>query len=253
MAGHDQTVSPLLGLLDEVERTIHLRRRDVLGRVKTVAEALERYGRALEEAAAVEFAKGHGLKIPRGAGVSPAKAAAGLLEVVEQLPELAERSQASERAEASEQASALSESASKAWGQGAEGSPAPTPSDGDAVSEARTLASVLPRVARAAGSKKLVILGALAGRRKKLPPPLDDATEWFDTAGGGRSTLGLPSRIKRGGIFALIICDQSVSHQHSEPSVGAARAAGIPVGFAGKGGAAAIARALEAIEDQLAD
>jgi hypothetical protein len=42
-----------------------------------------------------------------------------------------------------------------------------------------------------------------------------------------------------------------MSHKHTEPVLAAARAAGVPVGFAGQGGNAGIARALRSIEDQL--
>jgi hypothetical protein len=108
-------------------------------------------------------------------------------------------------------------------------------------------------VAAACRTQKLVIVGALSGRKKSLPAPLEGATEWLDTSGATRRTVGVPQRIKSGAIFALIICDQSVAHQHTEPLLAAARAKGIPVGFAGKGGAGAIARALEAIEEQLTD
>src|SRR5690606_8194020 len=114
------------------------------------------------------------------------------------------------------------------------------------------LSDVLPRVSAACLSRKLVIVGALAGRKKPLPLPLDDATEWLDTSDSGRAAQALPARIRQGGLFGLIICDQSVSHQHTEPAVAAARASGLPIGFAGKGGAGAIARALSAIEEQLA-
>jgi hypothetical protein len=77
-------------------------------------------------------------------------------------------------------------------------------------------------------------------------------TDWVDTArDGNREATNASRRIKQGGIFGVIICDQAIAHQHAEPAVAAARAAGVPVAYAAKGGNASLARAIEALEEQL--
>jgi hypothetical protein len=228
-------------MLAELQSALGVRRRDALGRVQRLEAALAAYRRAVEERVVAEFARDHGLRTPQLTGVSPETAARHLHEAVLALPELIDRG--------AEQSSA------------APPQPSPTadtkprsPSRVGTSTAGPTAGAPLPHLA-ALGTRKLVVIGALAGRQKSeaIPESLLPQTEWVDTGSGGAHAIGnLPQRIRQGRVIALVILDRAVQHKHSEPLVSAARAAGVPVGFAGKGGAASIRRALANIEEQLA-
>ncbi len=250
MTSDEKPVSPLDDLLAKMQNHLHARRCAIDTHLAPIEFALAAYRRALEAQAASEYAAHHQLPKPDLSALSPRIAAFNLMRTVEALREMPKAAPAVEESpEALEPR--VQRSSSVPVGPDEE-----LPMDVRAASEekavVRSLDSALPKIVDACDNKKLVIVGALAGRKRSLPDPLDRATEWVDTSDGGAHAIGnLPTRIRQGRIFAVIICDQSISHQHSEPVVTAARGARIPVGFAGKGGGGAIGRALKVIEEQL--
>jgi hypothetical protein len=225
--------SPLQDLLLSIESALHLKKRDLQGRLDPIEAALAAYRLAVETEQAREYASAHNMPQPRGAVLSTGHAAARLAAAVAELPELA-------AARAS---------------TGAPPSSAATPTLEKAVVEAQPASGVervLPKLVRAVGRGRLVVIGALSGRTRTLPEPLGSATDFIDTARDGvHAVSGVPQRIREHRIVGVIICEQIIAHQHSEPVVQAARAAHVPVTFAGKGGNGALARALEALESQL--
>lgn len=230
--------SPLAELLARIESELNLVRRDLEGRVAPIEAALAAYKRAVEEQAVRSYAANHSIARPSGAGVAPDVAARNLQKAVLGLPELhlPELQPTQSRVQNEETETRRVEAD-------------PSPARG---AQPRSFEEALPFVAAACSAQKMVIVGALKGRKKPLPSPLDASVEWVDTSDGGAHAIGnLPQRIRQGRVFGVIICDQAVQHKHSEPLVSAARAAKVPVGFAGKGGARSLARALEAIEEQL--
>ena len=241
MASDEKSSSPLDDLLSKMENDLRLKRREIDSHLAPLEQALFAYRRALEAQAATDYAASHHLPRPDLAALSPRIAAFNLMRTVEALREMP-RTLAASATESSEVAA-----------------PSPVHVDSTQVvaqvdndGATAPLSSALPKIVAACDDKKLVIIGALAGRKRSLPEPLDRATEWVDTSDGGAHAIGnLPTRIRQGRIFAVIVCDQSISHQHSAPVVAAARGAKVPVGFAGKGGGGAIGRALKAIEEQL--
>lgn len=103
--------------------------------------------------------------------------------------------------------------------------------------------------------RKLVIIGALAGRQKSglFPEVLAERIEWVDTERDGVHAIGnLPQRIRQERVGAVVILDRAVQHKHTEPIVAAARDSGTPVAFAGKGGRASLLRAVEQLDARLA-
>ena len=247
-----ETTSALQQILAQVEQELHLRRRDLEGALEPTEHALASYRRACEEQAAIEYTTSRGLKQPETAGISPESAARRLLAAVLALPQLKQ-----ERARLRQEGELHATLPTSAPPTSAPAS-SPAPQQKTEQREAAEnptvlpLAAALPKIAAACGAKKLIVVGALAGRKRNLPDPLDDATQWVDTEGGSVQALrDLPARIRQGRIFGLIICDQAIGHHQSQPLVAAARALRVPVGFAGKGGGAAIGRALKSIEQQL--
>jgi hypothetical protein len=247
----DQPVTPLLQILQRVEQELHAKRRDIEGRLAPIEQALSAYRRALEEESAHEFARNHSLRDPDAIGIAPRTAAIKLMRAVGQLPELASENRVDEHQPS--RASGGSPHPAVAVPRGvSEASPAPLATQES--TQFRSIADALPQIVDACDSKKLIIAGALAGRKRPLPEPLDGATEWIDTEDGGAHAIGnIPTRIRQGRIFGVIICDQAISHKHSEPLMAAARSVGVPIGFAAKGGGAAIGKALKSIEQQLAE
>ncbi len=265
--------SPLLALLEQVEREVHLRRRDLIGRLAPIEASLAAYRRAVEEQAALQYASSHSLARPSSSGLSPEAAARQLLEAVRALPELpqepaenrthgdlafgeTESTPATDSARPAASSASSEERGETKHGESKRGTALRDQAErgkvGGGDRRRRPLSEVLPRVATACQNRRLAVVGALSGRRKPLPPPLEEVTEWVDTQdGGGKSVGNLPQRIRQGRLFGVIICDQAVAHKHTDPLVAAARASGVPIGFAAKGGAGSIARALEAIEEQL--
>lgn len=227
------SASPLDDVLANVERTLHVKRRDLLGLIGPLESALHAYQTAVETEIAREYCSAHSLPGPRGAVLSSVAAARELLRLVENLPELVASS------------------------HGQQTEPPPGPEQGAAPSDSEPavpfpVASVLPHLVEAVTRGRLVVVGAFAGRLRVLPEPLGAATDFVDTVRDGVHALGnLPQRIRQGRIAGVIICDLAIAHQHAEPLVNAARLARIPVGFAGKGGNRGLSRALEAIEAQL--
>jgi len=198
--------SPFDQLLEGVRAALHGRRAVALERVRRIEQALAEYAAALEEEIGREFAREHGLSQPKAAH-DKRKAAEALRDAVLGLPELAV---VPERAGPEMSA------------RPAENRP-PPPRD-----------HVLP----------IVVVGG-TGQRSRLDPELERRLEWIDTTRQGTIAIGnLTQRIRSGRVAALVLLEGLVGHRHSEPLVGAAREAGIPLAYAGKGGRAALDRAL---------
>jgi hypothetical protein len=233
--------SPLEQMLTEVRHGLSSGVLGVERLLGPVEGALLAYRRALEAEVASAYAAAHSLRFQRPGGPTRAAAAERLRDLVLALPEL-------RPLDAAVPDLAVPE------GPAPEHAPsAPSPHEPPGRGGA-SLHDVLPRITAAAPERSLVVIGALSGRKRSLPEPLASATEWIDTSQGGAHAVGnLPARIRQGRVLGVVICDQAVSHKHTEPVLAAARAANVPVGFAGKGGNAGIAKALRAIEQQLGD
>lgn len=240
--------SPLDALLERMQADVHTRKRDLLGRLAPIEDALQSYRLALESALARDLAGSHSLPRPAGAVLSPEAAAARLFDLVRSLPEL-------KAPEKRQPESAQTQNPPKKGNVTLAGplSPVQTPViAGPAEQAEQSAAYPFPKLVATSRDRRLALVGALSGRRKKFPAPFDEIVEWIDTAQGGAHAVGnLATRIRQGRVSGLILCDQAISHKHSEPVVAAARATHVPVAFAGKGGAQSILRAFQAIEDQL--
>lgn len=225
--------SPFEALLQQVRSALAARRLDGLRHVQQVEAALAAYRRAIEEALVMDFARDHQLRAPRPSGPEPRAAARRLRDAVLALPELA--------LDADEPALR------------APNVPLDPPPQ-RAIAPVAAVEPELPLLSARLAQRKLVVIGALAGRKRSevLPAEFREHTEWVDTESGGVHVVGnLPQRIRQDRVAALLILDRAVQHRHTEPLVSAARASGVPVGFAGKGGGASLRRALESIEEQL--
>jgi hypothetical protein len=226
-----------MSVLDDLEQQIasdlSLIRRDVGSRLQPIRAALERYERAVEEQAVREYCQQHTLRRPKGTDISPDTAARLLVQSVNELPEVRLSTDMAPRAEGAPEVN----------------SPVKAAPEDPINAQFR---AKFPALCLAAESKRLLIFGAFSGRVKSLPGPLGAVCDWVDTArDGNRETSSATRRIKNGNVLGVIICDQAISHQHAEPAVAAARGAGVPVAYAGKGGNASLARAIEALEEQL--
>jgi len=109
-----------------------------------------------------------------------------------------------------------------------------------------------PALTAASRSGRLLVFGAFAGRTKSLPGPLAAVTDWVDTATeGNRLVESSVKRIRGGHVFGVIVCEQAIQHQHPEPVTDVCRGRKLPLAYAGKGGNASLARALESLENSL--
>jgi hypothetical protein len=217
------SASAFESVVESVRAALNAKRGEAAGRVASIEAALRGYERALELEIAEAFAAEHGLKLP-ARGEHPLDAARKLANAVAALPELANA------AGAASVGVPVSKRADLTTGIELEPDPA--------------------KPARVGG--KFVIIGALSGREKSgsLPPELDAEVEWIDTERDGVHAVGnLPQRIRQGRVAAVVILDRIVSHKHTEPVVAAAREARVPVAFAGQGGKAQMARALQQIAE----
>ncbi len=246
-AEDDGPRSPVESLLGELQSALAAKQRDALAGVRNVRLALANYERALEERLVAQFARDHALRAPSAAGPSVEVAADRLCRAVLALPEVASVAPANAASAAAPSSHAFPK-ANEPLGPTGE----PTPASARPEAEGGT--SSLPWLENLSIERKLVIVGALAGRQKlgALPESLEGRTEWVDTESDGAHAIGnLPQRIRQGRVAAVVILDRAVQHKHTEPLVAAARAHGVPVGFAGKGGILSIRRALERIDEQL--
>lgn len=223
-------------VVEAVRAALHARRSAVSERLRRIHECTAAYERALELEIAQRFAAEHGLKQPPGSGPTAAEAARALQDAVSSLPELVNETVPPSSAP-------LPNAPSKT---------APRPRTEEANAEP---AAPTSRLAELLTTRKLVVLGALAGRDRagSLPPELAARADIIDTERDGVSAIGnLPKRIRQGRVAAVIILDRVILHKHSEPVIAAARDSGVPVGFAGQGGRASLLRALSQIEETLA-
>jgi len=237
-------VSALQELLQSIESEIALARLDAQKRSTPIAEALAAYGVSLEEARVKKYCDDHSIRPPKFKGLTPTDAAEKLLDIVEKLPELAQLLLARRALESVEvpnddlpSASGLTDSSQELDQE-------------SAIDEQFRLK--FPELSAGAHLGKLLIFGAFNGTNRRLPGPLAQAGEWIDTSSGSRTVASAVRRIQSGHVFAVIICDQAIAHQHAEPAVNSARNQKIPVAYAKKGGTAALARALETLEGMLA-
>jgi hypothetical protein len=242
--------SPVDQLLEQLRAALHTRRAEVLRRTDQVEHALAAYRASAEQRVALDFAIAHGFRRPEPPPLTPRQAAERLLSLVQSLPELAE-----ELGTGSSQGSAPSSRS-----PGAEpGVAADIEARGTATTHGGAVTAVPDGAALAALTahclgRKLVVIGALAGRRKEgvLPPPLEERTEWVDTERDGVHAIGnLPQRIRQNRVGAVVILDRAVQHKHTEPIVAAARDTNTPIAFAGKGGNASLLRAVEQLDKRL--
>lgn len=223
--------SPIEQMLRGVRSALHARGAELVERVRRVEAALEVYRHSVEIELAREFAREHGFKQPPAHNVGPDRAAQLLEAAVRTLPELS-------RADTP-----------------AVPAPAPEPSRRPPVEAPVRLAPRYPRLLSAAQDGRIVIIGALTGRDRTeaVAPELAKYVEWIDTAREGSGAVGnLPQRIRQGRVAAVVILERAVQHRHTEPVMAAAREAGVPAAFAGKGGTGALARALDQLEHSIA-
>lgn len=224
------TDSPVDEMLEQLRASLHARRADVLERVRRIEQALAAYRTSAEERLAFDFAVQHDLKRPKLGPLTPRQAAEQLHSLVFQLPELRELVKRESQRPPSEDV---------------------RPSTPRRVSPP-SAPPRLPMLDALSRDKKLVIVGALSGRRRALPDGLEQRTEWVDTERDGVHAIGnLPQRIRQQRVAAVVILDRAVQHKHTDPVVAAARDSRTPVAFAGKGGQGALDRALEELESRL--
>lgn len=232
-------------LLKSIESDLNVARRDLEARLGPIRTALDSYERAVLEQRTLDYCQAHSLRRPKTAGIPASAAARALLHLVRSLPELG----ATVDAAANEQ-SAPVENRALELAPPEEAPEAATHSPVDEITA--RFAAKFPSLTRAAEDGRLLVFGAFSGRTKTLPGPLADVTDWIDTAtDGNRLVAAAVRRITSGGVFGIIICDQAISHQHSDPAVRAARSHKIPIAYAGKGGNASLARAFETLEEAL--
>lgn len=229
-------------LLKSIESELNVARRDLEGRIGPIRTALDSYERAVLEQRTLDYCQAHSLRRPKTAGIPAPAAAHALLHLVRSLPELgaALDSPSPEEPSSAEEGRTPEETS-------------PDETQAPPKDEIATrFAEKFPALTRATGDGRLLVFGAFSGRTKKLPGPLGDVTDWIDTAtDGNRLVAAAVRRITSGGVFGIIICDQAISHQHSDPAVRAARSHKIPIAYAGKGGNASLARAFETLEESL--
>jgi hypothetical protein len=227
----DEKTSPIEQMLGSIESALVARRVHLVERVRRVELALESYRRAVESELATDFAREHGFKLPARSAIGAGRAAELLKSLVDALPEL----------QLTEEPDAPPTSARSAPLElGAERAP--------------TSSSAHPLLTQAAQHAKIVVIGALSGRDRasSLPPELSEQFEWVDTEREGAHAVGnLPQRIRQKRVAGVVILDRAVQHRHTEPVLAAARDAGVPFAFAGQGGKASIARALDQLETAL--
>ena len=243
--------SPVDQLLDQLRAALHTRRADVAGRIDQVEHALAAYRTSAEQRVALDFAIAHGFRRPEPTPLTARQAAERLLSLVQALPELADQSSSGPSQAGSP--SARSPSSQPGVVAGLAGRPSAN-THGNALAPVPEGEGLAALTAHCLG-RKLVVIGALAGRRKDgvLPPPLEERTEWVDTERDGVHAIGnLPQRIRQNRVGAVVILDRAVQHKHTEPIVAAARDTNTPIAFAGKGGNASLLRAVEQLDKRLA-
>jgi hypothetical protein len=228
--------SPSEQLLRAIRSALHARAAEHAERVRRVQMALDAYRDAVELELAREFAREHGFKQPPAPAITSDKAAQSLDAAVRSLPELS-------RSESSPTPPLVVSTLPP------ESSRKPTPEP------PVRLPARYPRLLTATQAGRIVIIGALTGRDRteSLAPELAKHVEWIDTAREGSGAVGnLPQRIRQGRVAAVVILERAVQHRHTEPVMAAAREAGVPAAFAGKGGTGALSRALEQLENSFA-
>lgn len=229
----EDSESPTDQLLRAIRSALHARGAEHVERVRRVEAALAVYRDAVEVELAREFAREHGFKQPPAPALTPEKAAQSLEAAVRSLPELS-------RSENTPLVLPTHPPESSRR-------PAPEPPV--------KLPPRYPRLLTATQEGRIVIIGALTGRDRTegIATELAKHVEWIDTAREGSGAVGnLPQRIRQGRVAAVVILERAVQHRHTEPVMAAAREAGIPAAFAGKGGSGGLSRALEQLEHSFA-
>lgn len=239
--------APLDVLVESVRSALNARRLEALAPADAVQEALTRYVSAIEQRIARTFANDHQLKAPAsGSDLDATSEARRLLSLVESLPEL-------RTASTSEgQRDGLSRAAAETRGPPTPAAPALP--HGTAASPITIASQPVERLSRALEHAPLVIVGGVAHpeRLAGLDDRFQNQIEWIDTTRQGTHAIGnLERRIREGRVAALVMLEGSLSHKHSDPLVTAARHVALPCAYAGKGGRAALSRALLDIEAML--
>lgn len=205
-------------------------------RIQELKAAVVLYERACSEAQVYAYAAASGLKRPAPPAPTPEAAAASLLTLVRALPGLT-------RAPAPEP---------PALPQTLKATPppdAPAP-----ATQAAGLEPLLPNLTRELSVGPLVIVGGMERREQlaHLPPNIRASVEWVETSRQGTHAIGnLATRIRQRRLAGLILMEGTIGHKHSDPLIAAARDAGIAAAYAGKGGQAALRRAVLQIERML--
>jgi hypothetical protein len=223
-------------MLDQLRASLQARRAEMVDRVQAIERALGAYRKSAEAKIAHDFAVQHALSRPKLEPLSPRQAAERLYRLVVALPELEHLA----RTESHESAAT------------------PPAAQASTSTQLEPCAAVetqqLPALQAHCADRRLVVIGALAGRRKTgaFPQALEARTEWVDTERDGVHAIGnLPQRIRQGRVGAIVILDKLVQHKHTDPVIAAARESHTPVAFAGKGGRASLLRALTELDERL--
>lgn len=264
-------------LLETVRASLHARRQEASERVEAIKGLAQAYLDAVETEAVRHFADSHGLARPKGEPRSAQALAQALFALVATLPELPPAKCPSEPPKAPKDASVsepklTKDSREAKSGPTAAGRSAPPPSapgSGPGSKPAVALPAApavappaapavaplaLMQLERTVGRAPLVIVGGVIKPEKvnELPVALQASLEWIDTTRQGTHAIGnLEQRIRDHRVGALLILEGLVSHRHSEPLISAARRAKLPFAYAGKGGRAAMLRALGELEETL--
>jgi hypothetical protein len=224
-------------LLEALRSSLHARRRETSERVEAIKALADAYLEARDVELVRHFADSHGLPQPKPTARSADALARALAEAVKALPE-------NQRAEVDKPATLAPKSLS---------GPAASlpPREAEPPKKA---SSPYPELQAASANGPLVVVGGAAKseRVEGFPESLRARVEFVDTTRQGTHAIGnLEQRIRDRRVAALILLEGIVSHKHSEPLVSAARKVGMPFAFGGKGGRAALARALAELERAL--
>lgn len=236
--GHDANVSAIEELLRTLEAHLHSRKRDAVQRISQLRTALEVYERSLEYEFVRNYALEHQLPLPKSPHPSLLEAKRQLLACAAALPPSEPVTTAKLPAPA-----------------GPIAAPPTPPAEATRPASERPAPaepSALHRVVTKA--RPLVIVGGVAKMDKLqlFPAELRACIEWIETTRQGTHAIGnLANRIRHHRVSVLILLDGLVGHRHTDPLVAAARDAGIVAVYAGKGGQAALARALRQVDKML--
>jgi hypothetical protein len=242
--------NPIDDWLEGVRSELYARRLEAADPIQRLSAAVARYEQACAAELVKRFADEHRLRAPVGKVGSPLEAAQALLKCVEALPELQSiqrlKNEAGATALAPSEAAPPLRAGLGATDDARASDKAPAPlSNGELES--------LPRLLVAVRKGPIVIVGGLNRHEKlSLPAAIKLQLEWVETTRQGTHAIGnLATRIRQHRLAGLILLEGVLGHKHSDPLVAAARDAGIPTAYAGKGSPIALRRAMLQLERML--